>query len=118
MPSTSDERRARVVTDTESVRSRFLSCISMRVSVVFPAPEGEERIRIIPRRRAPIISLDVLNLLAELLDLSLEFKPLGREAHVVRLRAERIGLPAELLRQEIEPPPDRAARRKEIARGG
>ena len=56
MPSTSDERRVRVVTETESVRSSALSCISIRVSVVLPAPEGEDRIRIMPRRLAAIAS--------------------------------------------------------------
>ena len=56
MPSTSDGRCFRVVTDTESVRSSALSCISIRVSVVLPAPDGEDRIRIMPRRLAAIAS--------------------------------------------------------------
>src|ERR1700690_2382032 len=50
MPSASEERRVRVVTEIDSVRSRFLSCSNIRVSVVLPAPEGEDRIRIMPRR--------------------------------------------------------------------
>jgi len=50
MPSTSLVRRWRVVTEIESVRSSALSCSNWRVSVVLPAPEGEERISISPRR--------------------------------------------------------------------
>src|SRR5271165_2266401 len=78
MPSTSDERRGRVVTDTDSVRSSALSCVSMRVSVVLPAPEGEDRIRIMPRRLRVIVPglvFDWLRLLAALLDLRPQFKP-------------------------------------------
>src|SRR6516225_4812020 len=111
MPSTSEDRRGRVVTDTESVRSSALSCISIRVSVVFPAPDGEDRIRIMPRRLAAIapISLDVLDLLAELLDLRPEFKPLRRQAHIVRLGAKGARLARQLLGEKIEPPADRPA---------
>src|SRR5271165_7086329 len=112
MPSTSEERRGRVVTEMDRVRSSALSCISMRVSVVLPAPEGEDRIRIMPRRLAfaisnltfSRISLDVLRLLAELLDLGPEFKPLRRQRDVVGLGAEGVRLAAELLGEEIEPP--------------
>src|SRR5271166_5210884 len=99
MPSTSEERRGRVVTEMDRVRSSALSCISMRVSVVLPAPDGEDRIRIMPRRLAfaisnlfSRISLDVLGLLAELLDLGPEFKPLRRQRDVVGLGAEGVRL--------------------------
>src|ERR1700722_10104659 len=52
------------------------------------------------------ISLDVLHLLAELLDLGPEFKPLRGQAHVIGLGAERARLPRQLLGEEIEPPSD------------
>ncbi len=59
--------------------------------------------------------LHVLNLLAELLDHRLEVEADPRQRDVVGLGAERVGLAAEFLRQEIEPAPDRAARREELA---
>src|ERR1700761_4091758 len=102
MPSASEERRARVVTEIDSVRSSALSCSSMRVSVVLPAPEGEERIRIIPRRRMRPRSFDVLHLLAQLLDMRAQFEPLRRQRSVVRLGAQGIGLAPELLGQKIQ----------------
>src|SRR5664279_758535 len=101
MPSTSLERRARVVTEIDKVRSSSLVCNSMRVKVVLPAPDGEERISIKPRRpsgafRAGLVSsfanwfssgmsflLDVLDLLAELLDLDAQFETKRRQARVV-----------------------------------
>src|SRR5436305_1029114 len=50
MPSASLWRRGRVVTEIDKVRSSLSACNSMRVSVVFPAPEGEDRISMSPRR--------------------------------------------------------------------
>src|SRR5271163_2577282 len=55
------------------------------------------------------ISLDVLHLLAELLDLRSQFKPLRREADVIGLGAEGARLARKLLGEEIEPPSDRPA---------
>ena len=110
-----------MVTETERVRSSALSCISMRVSVVLPAPEGEDRIRIIPRRLGFAILRShstFCDLLAELLDLRPEFKPLRGQRDVVRLGAEGVGLAAELLGEEIEPPADRPALVDEGAGGG
>src|SRR5271170_1216660 len=53
------------------------------------------------------ISLDVLHLLAELLDLGSQFKPLRGEADVIGLGAEGACLARQLLGEEIEPPSDR-----------
>ena len=52
-------------------------------------------------------SLHVLNLLAELLDHGLQVEPDPRQGDVVGLGAERVGLAAEFLRQEVEPAADR-----------
>src|SRR5215475_11512692 len=135
----------------------------MRESVVLPAPDGEDRTSINPRRaietfgpggleavlllalflaaafllpvfvrpvffwpvagvlailtpskcpadrRAARQLFQILHLLAKLLDHRLELKPDVGKRHVVRLGAERIGFAVELLRQEVEPSPDRFA---------
>ena len=54
-------------------------------------------------------SFQVLHLLAELLDHGLQFQTDVGQLDVVRLRAQRIGFAVELLRQEVELAPDRAA---------
>src|SRR5262249_22264921 len=110
---------------------------SMRDSVVLPAPDGEDKTSISPRRTMAIFFglfratgrftmlsalptfpaeprennglFEVLHLLAELLDNGLELKPDLGEFHVVRFGAQRIGFPIELLGEEIEPASDRAA---------
>src|SRR5580704_8912916 len=117
MPSASDERRARVVTETERVRSSALSCNNMRVSVVLPAPEGEERINKRPRRLVAMAgSLDILNLFAQLLDLAAQIEADRSQGDVVRLGAERIGLARQFLREKIEPPADWPAGAHQFAR--
>src|SRR5580700_9231976 len=131
MPSTSLERRARVVTEIDSVRSSSLVWRSIRVKVVLPAPDGEERISIKPRPRARAVCsiagrsssrislLDILDLFAELLDLDAQFEAEPRQARVVRLGAKRIGLTRKFLGKEVEPAAGRAALRQEFAgRGG
>ena len=50
MPSTSLERRGLVVTEIDKVRSSALVCNNMRVKVVLPAPDGDDKISISPRR--------------------------------------------------------------------
>src|SRR3954447_19203346 len=94
----------------------------LRVSVVLPAPEGEERMRRSPRRwwadASATALLHVLDLLAELLHGRLEIEADPRHGHVPGLGAERIGLPAELLRQEVEAPPNRPAGAQKVARRG
>src|ERR1700712_5843775 len=130
-PSISEGRRARVVTEIESSSPQPPSSAMARVSVVLPAPEGEDRIRIRPRRPTgsrgfafvPVIFvstslLDVLNLLAELLHDGLQVESDPRQADVVRLRAQGIGLAPEFLGQEIEAPANGAPGRDQLARGG
>src|SRR5690349_3886682 len=86
---------------------------SKRARVDLPAPEGEESTSISPRRPAIAASLDILNLLAELIDyrLHLEADP-GKRA-VARLGAERVYFPIQLLREEVETPPDRTTGREQ-----
>src|SRR6476619_1733679 len=78
---------------------------SWRESVVLPAPEGDDRTNIIPLRFTP--SLQIRDLLAELLDHGLELKPDIGELHVGCLGAQRIRFAIELLRKKIEPTADR-----------
>src|ERR1700730_1440754 len=131
MPSTSLERRVRVVTEIDSVRSSSLVWRSIRVKVVLPAPDGAERISIKPRPRALSVCsiaersssckflLDILDLFAELLDLDAQFEADPRQARVVRLGAKRIGLARKFLGKEVEPAAGRAAPRQNPAgRGG
>jgi hypothetical protein len=54
-------------------------------------------------------SLQVLHLLAELLDHALELEAGIGQLDVVRLRADRVGFAIELLGEEVEPASDRAA---------
>src|SRR6266567_8258182 len=61
-------------------------------------------------------SFQILHLLAELLDHGLELKPDVRQLDIVRLRAQRIALAVELLRQEIELAPDWPAGLEQMAR--
>ena len=61
-------------------------------------------------------SFEILHLLAELLDHAFQFKADIGQFHVVRFGAERVGFAVELLRQKIEPPPDRAAAGEKLAR--
>src|SRR5215831_1696484 len=102
MPSASLERRLRVVSEIESVRSSSFFCSSIRVRVVLPAPEGEERINIRPRlppgRAVPSVSirsLDILRLFAQLLHFDLQFQADRRQGGVVRFCTERVGLAPE-----------------------
>src|SRR6202043_3884820 len=60
-----------------------------------------------PPAAAPIASLQVLHLLAKLLDHALELEPDIGELDVVRFRAQGIGLAIELLGEKIEAPADR-----------
>src|SRR5207253_7315329 len=104
------------VTDTDMVSSGIRS-INSRDSVVLPAPDGDDSTNISPRRSTPsrlalpaaIVSLQVLHLLAELLDHVLHRKSGIGQFEIVRLGAAGIDLAVELLRQKIQPPADRAA---------
>src|SRR5688500_15367477 len=87
----------------------------MRDSVVLPAPEGDDSTNISPRRSTPsnppavIASLQILDLLAELLDHVFHLEPGLRQFQVVRFGAAGIDLAIEFLREEIEAPADRPA---------
>ncbi len=123
---TSLDRRGRVVTEIDSVRSSSLVWSSMRVSVVLPGAGGRREnqhkaapacvfasrqiVRVIrvpacPLCRAVLVwiisLLDVLNLLTKLLDFNAQFEANGREARIIRFGAQRVGFARELLRKEI-----------------
>src|ERR1700737_5348156 len=114
-PATSPERRVRVVTEIDSVRSSSLVWRRLRGKVVLPAPDGEERISIKPRPRALAVCsfaerssrckflLDILDLFAELLDLDAQFEAEPRQARVIRFGAQGIGFPGTFLGKEGEP---------------
>src|SRR5207302_67978 len=67
-----------------------------------------------PPQRLPW-SLQILNLLAELLDDALELEPDIGELDVIRLGAQRVGLALQLLREEIQPAPDGTAACQQIS---
>src|SRR5689334_17266651 len=104
-------------------RTPARSSTRLRVSVVFPAPDGEDRMRMRPRRPTGdfeswlTASLHILNLLAELLDHGLQFKPDPRERHIIGLCTQGIGLAPEFLRQEIQASADRSALLQQAPRG-
>src|SRR6478735_7950754 len=77
---------------------------SWRDRVVFPAPDGEDRTSIRPRRWISGVSasFDILDLLAHALDGALQIDADARQLDVGRLRTQRIGLAVELLAEEIE----------------
>ena len=85
---------------TETERSIWPSAFSsLRESVVLPAPDGEDRTSIKPRRAtvlcfaAPASSLfHILDLLAELFDRGLQLKPDIGELDIIGLGAERVRL--------------------------
>src|SRR6185369_9164646 len=109
MPAVSPGRFCRVVAETD-----MASCgsgdKSLREIVVFPAPEGEESTSIRPRRCTstnPVItprtpSLDILDLLAQLLDRRFELNAEIGQGEIGALRAQRIGFAVEFLAEEIE----------------
>src|SRR5687768_18427448 len=78
---------------------------SRRVSVVLPAPEGEEITRRRPRRSIGMglaTLFNVLHLLAHLINDGLEAQANAAQRFVLRLGAKRIGFAMKFLRQEIE----------------
>src|SRR6185436_11524235 len=80
-----------------------------RDSVVLPAPEGEDKTSIRPRRwiAAASASFDILDLLPHALDGAFQIDADSRQLDVGRLRTQRIGLAIELLAEEIELAADR-----------
>src|SRR3569623_574806 len=117
MPAVSPGRFWRVVAETDMVRLGSRPS-SLREIVVLPAPEGEERTSISPRRLTSMnpedpvgllikpSSLDVLDLLAQLLDRRLQVDPDAGEADIGALGTERVGLAVEFLAEEVELAPD------------
>ena len=106
----------------------------MRVSVVLPAPEGDDRIRMKPRRppgASPSSRRAAAVRRRERHSPTRCFEPargIARSRRAVQGRSRSAphhstlaqigrGLAAEFLGEEIEPPPARAAGRDEIARG-
>src|SRR5207302_1165344 len=87
-------RRRSSATESRMLRSRLSNSST---SVVFPAPDGATT-----TKRFPITSLDVLDLLAHLLDQHLHLDRDARDLVRDRFRAERVGLAVELLAEKIE----------------
>src|SRR5947199_2580219 len=69
------------------------------MSVVFPAPDGPETMNSVPSGWK---LLDILDLLADPLDLGFQFYNEGPQRRGARLRAHRNHLAQHFLRQEIE----------------
>src|SRR5215213_4606364 len=111
MPSRSPGRFWRVVHETLSWICLSLSS-NWRDSVVLPAPDGDDRTSINPRRWIADVplSFDILDLLPQALDGALQIDADARQLDVGRLRAERVGLAIELLAEEIELAADRIVR--------
>src|SRR3954451_17673453 len=83
------------------------SCSRTRLmSVVFPAPDGPETINNVPSGWK---LLDILDLLADPLDLGFQFYNEGAQRSRARLRAHRVHFAQHFLRQKIELLPRRFA---------
>src|SRR3982751_1091577 len=108
-------RGARVVYETES-RMSVSRASSALTSVVLPPPDGAAITNRLPTGTdvgCPVPpSLKVLHLLAHLLDQHLDLERCLRELRIDRLRAEGVRLAMQLLHEEVEPLPCRAACRK------
>src|SRR5262245_62411455 len=102
MPSSSPLRFTRVVCEIDMAIPGSVST-SRRAIVVLPAPEGEDRTSMSPLLAMPfpISLLDVLDLLAQLVDDGLEFEPGPRDFDIEGLRADRIGLEIEIVRAHV-----------------
>src|SRR6266508_1600576 len=103
MPSRSEPRGGRVVTDTEKTASGWRAR-SRWASVVLPAPEGADRMRSSPGARS---SFDILHLLAQPLDLRLRRHHDRGDLGALRLRADGVHLAVHLLDEEVELAPGR-----------
>src|SRR5262245_40828082 len=82
---------------------------SLRVSVVLPAPEGDEITRRRPRRSMGMVLalFNVLHLLAHLIYDGFEAEPDAAQRFILRLGAKSIGFAMKFLRQKIELAADR-----------
>src|SRR5438874_934056 len=102
MPSTSPDRGARVVWETEKWRWMPIGSSCLRawlMSVVFPAPEGPETMNKVPSGWK---LLDILNLLPDALDLGFQFYNEGSEHRRARFGAHRVDFAQHLLREKVE----------------
>src|SRR5262249_61055442 len=85
-------------------------------SVVLPAPDGEDKTSSRPRRRIGAcpacwpVSLNVLHLLAHLIDHRLELQAGARRLLVIGFGAQGVGLAVQFLCQKIQPPSGRPPR--------
>src|SRR5436853_747127 len=89
---------------------------SAREMVDLPAPDGDDSTSIRPRRAiigsvmtCPVPLLDILDLLAELINRRFEAEADPGQAGVRRFRAQSVDLAIELLGQEIKLAPARVA---------
>src|SRR5262245_29511305 len=80
--------------------------MSACTSEVLPAPEGAAITNNCPRRAVIALMtrclLDVLNLLAHLLDDDFHIDSGARGFHILRFRGQRVGLAIQLLHQKVE----------------
>src|SRR5258707_14872344 len=81
----------------------FTSANSRAVSVVFPAPDGDEMMS------RSGFSLDILDLLPDLLELRLDVHHEVRKLHILALRAQGIGFARHFLEQKLQTTPDGCA---------
>ena len=114
-PFTSPGRGGRVVTETDMVMLRS-DASSRRDSVDLPRARrrGHDEEQAAAGNFDHAVSLDVLNLLAHLVDHRLEIEADGGERPVDGLGTERVGLAVELLRQEVELAADGIARGQQL----
>src|SRR6476620_2455548 len=84
-----------------------ISGTSRSTSVVLPVPDGADTMKSKPR-----CSLDILHLLAELLELGLRRDDELRHAQAVGLGPDRVDLAVHFLQQEVQLP---AARLRRVA---
>src|SRR5580765_8037648 len=77
---------------------------TLLINVVFPAPDGPETMNNVPSGWK---LLDILDLLADPLDLGFQFYNEGAQRRRARLRAHRVHFAQHLLRQKIELLPGR-----------
>src|SRR5262245_10012374 len=82
---------------------------SRRDSVDFPVPDGAEMTNRVPRRGRLIGSLEVLDLLADLLGLRLEVEGPAADLEILALARDRVRLPVDLLEEEVHTLADRLA---------
>ena len=85
--------------------------------MVLPAPDGDERTSINPRRSICAVFLfNVLHLLPHAVYNRLKRQPFSCNIGSARLGANRIGFPVELLGQKVELPPYRLRAAKQLTR--